>query len=102
MAGARDWVREHFGEQTARGIEKVAAAFFGDDTFVKCSRCGADVPANVVADFGWCCPVCNEASNKLTTDALLAQREAAQAKGEEAKKEVEELERLITARNNQR
>src|SRR4051812_21518290 len=100
MPGARDWIRQHLGEGTARAIERVAAVFFGDDNFVECGKCRTPVPANLVTEWG-CCPVCREASDKLTDQALLARRQAALAKGDEARKEIEEIERLIAARRGQ-
>ena len=95
--GARDWVREYLGEGAARAIENVAAAFFGDDQFVVCCQCRTPIPANLVSEWG-CCPVCRKASDNLTTEALLAQREALRQMGQEAKEELDRIEALLAAR----
>lgn len=96
---ARDWVREHFGEATARAIENVAATFFGDDQFVECRLCRTPVPANLVTEWG-CCPVCREASGQRNTDALLARRDTAKGASEAANKEVQEIERKLSDRKS--
>jgi hypothetical protein len=97
--GARDWVREHFGEATARTIERLAGAFFGDDQFVECRLCRTPVPANLVTEWG-CCPACQEASGERTTDALLAQREALLASHQESRMELDRIEALLAARRD--
>lgn len=96
---ARDWVRKHLGEKTARAIERVAAALFGDDNFVECPTCKTAVPANLVSEWGHC-PRCKQSSEKLTTDALLAQRDAAMAAGEEAAKEIDEIDSALSHRRS--
>jgi hypothetical protein len=99
MAGARDWVRKHLGEGTARAIEKAAAVFFGDDCFVECRFCKTPVPATLISEWG-CCPNCKVVSDELADSALLARREATLQKGEEAKKELEKIERLLAAKQS--
>jgi hypothetical protein len=99
MAGAREWVRKHLGEGTARAIEKVAAVFFGDDNFIECGKCRTPVPANLVSEWGHC-PVCKTASDHLTEDALLARRNAEKGKEEQARRKLEEIERLLATRKS--
>jgi hypothetical protein len=100
MAGARDWVRKHLSEATARAIERVAGALFGDDNFIECSKCRTPVPANLVSEWGHC-PVCKTASDHLPDAALLARRDSAIQKGEEARRELEETEQqMLDARHS--
>jgi hypothetical protein len=100
MGGARDWVVRYMGEATAKAIERVAAVVLGDDQFVVCSSCRTPVPANLVSEWGYC-PSCREATDKLSTDALFARRDAALERGDEARKEVDEINSLLAARRGQ-
>jgi len=97
--GARDVIVKYLGEGAARAIERVAAALFGDDQFVDCPVCRTPVPVNLICEWG-CCPKCKASSNKLTTEALIARREAALAAGEAANKEVAEIDREVSKRRS--
>jgi hypothetical protein len=94
----RNVIVRFFGESVARRIEAfVEGTIFGDD-FVTCPQCGTPVAVTLITEWG-ICPICRTtACEDLSVEALEARRRTALAAEETAKKEVEEIERLIATR----
>ena len=98
MAGFRDVVVRWLGEGVARKIERfVDGTIFGEKTFLTCPQCKTPVAATLISERG-ACPLCGAQGTKETMiEALEARKRAAMAAGEAATKDVEEIDRQLSA-----